>query len=113
MKQPHLRPFVSALLGAMLFTVTAFGQGPGRSLSAPREGFWVVESRPKQNCVVYFYNNESQLVYQEALNRKRLNIRRVDVHERLNAVLGQALTQWSATRRVQADRNWLAAEFSH
>jgi hypothetical protein len=63
---------------ALFLSLSAATLGNGRQSRAstsPREGFWVVESQPKQKCVVLFYNNDNQLIYKEVLAKKRLNIK--------------------------------------
>ncbi|GAB3260082.1 hypothetical protein GCM10027347_24140 [Larkinella harenae] len=91
-----------------------FGQAYDHQ-SAPRTGFWVVESQPKQKCVVHFYNDNNQLIYREEMARKRLNIKRVAIRKSLNTVLDQALRQWAQNPQsdtpLPANQQWLAAEF--
>ncbi|MFD1141755.1 hypothetical protein ACFQ4C_11580 [Larkinella insperata] len=95
---------------SLLLSAATFGQNP--STNAPREGFWVVESQPKKPCTAYFYTNDNQLIYQEALAKKQLNIKRATTRQRLNAVLEQALRQWALNQQaVPANQQWLASEF--
>ncbi|GAB3906188.1 hypothetical protein GCM10028803_38160 [Larkinella knui] len=112
--------FRLALLATTLFltlTVSSFGQGRQARLStAPSAGFWVVESQPKQKCVVFFYNDDNQLIYKEILAKKRLNLKQTKTKESLNAVLEQALQQWAISQKpggspIQSDQQWLATEF--
>ncbi|MFC5409628.1 hypothetical protein ACFPMF_09935 [Larkinella bovis] len=113
------RRAVAATSLLLALTTATFGQGRlSRTNVPPHEGFWVVESQPKKNCTVYFYNDANQLIYQEVLTKKQLNIKRPATQESLNAVLKQALQQWSLGQKtgheaVPANQQWLAAEFTH
>lgn len=107
-----------ALVATTLFlSVISMGQNrPYSTIDAPRDGFWVVESQPKKRCVVHFYNMDSQLIYQEVLGKRHLNIKRPAVRESLNAVLEQAMRQWAINQKtgnetVPTNQQWLAAEF--
>lgn len=99
---------------ALFLSVAVSGQN--RHPDPSRKGFWVVESQPKKPCTVYFYNNDHQLIYQEVLAKKQLNIRRAATRQSLNAVLDQALRQWAQNQQpdghpLLANQQWLASEF--
>lgn len=104
--------FRLALL-ALLFSTTSLAtqaQVPQTSF-VPREGFWVTESAPgSRQCIVRFYNNHKQLIYEETVAR-RLNIARLPVKRQLNAALEQAMFVWNATQKVPTDRQWVAIQF--
>lgn len=104
-------PIRLAFVATALFLSTAtFGQN--RPADAPREGFWVVESQPKKPCTAYFYTTANQLIYQESLSNKQLNIKRTSTRQRLNAVLDQALRQWALNQpSIPANQQWLASAF--
>ena len=113
-------PYRMALYATVFFLslpAFTFGQGrQNRQSISPRQGFWVVESQPKQNCVVFFYNDDNQLIYKENLAKKRLNLKQAKTRESLNAVLEQALQQWTVSQQpggaaMRADQQWLATEF--
>lgn len=59
----------------------------------PVKGSWVVESNVKdpKNHVVHFYNDELELIYQEKIAGKRLNIDRAKAKKALNEVLATVL----------------------
>lgn len=54
---------------------------------------WVVESNVKtpKNSIVKFYNANQELVYQEAVNGKKIKIERAKVREGLNQILKQII----------------------
>ncbi|WP_138989794.1 hypothetical protein [Larkinella sp. C7] len=114
---PHYR--LALFATALFLSLSAFSFGQGRQLrqsTSPRQGFWVVESQPKQNCIVFFYNDDNQLIYKENLAKKRLNLKQAKTRESLNAVLEQALQQWAISQQpggaaMPADQQWLATEF--
>ncbi|WP_460669702.1 hypothetical protein [Larkinella ripae] len=108
----HLRLALVAL--TLFLSVATFGQN--RKTNTARSGFWVVESQPKKQCTVYFYTDDNQLVYQEVLAKKQLNIKRATTRESLNTVLEQALRQWALNQQsgresIPTNQQWLAAEF--
>ncbi|KAA9354918.1 hypothetical protein [Larkinella humicola] len=114
---PHYRRTLFATAFFLSLAAFSLGQGrPNRPSISPRQGFWVVESQPKQNCVVFFYNDENQLIYKENLAKKRLNLKQAKTRESLNAVLEQALQQWTVSQQpggaaMPVDQQWLATEF--
>ncbi len=76
-----------------------------------REGSWVVEWTPKsRQCIVRFYNDQKQLIYEETLNRS-LNIARRQTKQNLNVALEQAMYVWNATHKTPTDRQWVAIQF--
>lgn len=76
-----------------------------------REGSWVVEWTPKsRQCIVRFYNDQKQLIYEETVDRS-LNIARRQTKQHLNVALEQAMYVWNATHKLPADRQWVAVQF--
>lgn len=114
----HFRLALLALTFFLSVTAATFGQGrQNRLTNSPREGYWVIESQPKQKSVALFYNDDNQLIYKEVLAKKRLNIKQTKTQESLNAVLEQALRQWATAQKpggspIQNDQQWLAAELN-
>lgn len=107
----YLRTTVVAILliaaSTSGFAQTKLAQAP---VVAP-EGSWVVEWTPKtRQCIVRFYNNQQQLIYQEIVDRP-LNIARRQTKQKLNVALEQAMYVWNATRKIPADRQWVAIQF--
>lgn len=79
---------------------------------ATREGSWVIEWTPKSRpCVVRFYNNHQELIYEETVDRP-LNIARRQTKRNLNVALEQAVYVWNATHKVPTDRQWVAIQFN-
>ena len=69
-----------------------------------REGSWVVEWTPKsRQCIVRFYNDQRQLIYEETMERS-LNIARRQTKQNLNVALEQAMYVWNATHKLPTDR---------
>ena len=114
---PHYRRTLFATAFFLSLSAFTFGQGrQTRQSTSPSQGFWVVESQPKQNCVVFFYTNDNQLIYKENLAKKRINLKQAKTREGLNAVLEQALQQWAVSQQpggaaMPTDQQWLATEF--
>ncbi|WP_420151117.1 hypothetical protein [Spirosoma sp.] len=105
----QIRLAVAAVL-CIAASFTAQAQTKKESL-APHEGFWVVESTPKnRQCTVRFYTNDQKLIYEETMNRK-LNINFKQTKRQLNAALEQAMFVWNATYKVPTDRQWVAVQF--
>jgi len=68
------------------------------------KGYWVIESNkqtPKQN-IVRFYNLNSELVYQENINGKRLNVNNNRTRKALNNTLQIALDVKKSTEPILA-----------
>lgn len=77
----------------------------------PRQGFWVIETPPKnRQCIVRFYTNDRKLIYEETLSRS-LNIARRQVKRQLDTALEQTMFVWNATHQVPTDHQWVAVQF--
>jgi hypothetical protein len=105
--------YLRLALLAILLTATSF-TAQAQKKQAPivaREGFWVIETPAKgKECIVRFYTNTNQLVYEEKVDR-RLNIAKNQTKRNLNAALEQAMFVWNATHKVPTDRQWVAIQF--
>lgn len=105
--------FLRLAVMAVLLSTASFST-QAQSKQAPvvsREGFWVIETPPKsRQCIVRFYNNQNQLIYEETIDR-RLNIARRQTKRNLNAALEQAIFVWNTTHKVPTDRQWVAIQF--
>lgn len=108
----YLRLAVMAILVATAsFSARAQTAKIKKAPIVAREGSWVIEWNPKDHhCLVRFYNNQQQLVYEEKVNR-RLNITRRQTQRSLNAALEQAMFVWNATHKMPTDRQWVAIQF--
>lgn len=102
-----------AVLATALFLST-FTLTPAQIRPQPatyREGSWVIEWTPKsRSCIVRFYNDQQQLIYEETINR-RLNITRRQTKRNLDVALDQAMYVWNATHKMLTDRQWVAVQF--
>jgi hypothetical protein len=109
----HTQSNLRFVLTAFLLLLAAVG-APAQTRpqpTVPHEGSWVIEWTPKsRSCVVRFYNDQRQLIYEETLNR-RLNIARRQTKRNLNVALDQAMYVWNATHKVPSDRQWVAVQF--
>ena len=61
------------------------------------KGYWVIESNVKtpKNSVIYFYNNDNELVYKEKLDGIRINWKKKRVLMHLKTVLEQSIASWN------------------
>lgn len=94
-----------ALLTAGLFTGAS-------AQSARSAGYWVTESNPglKTATTVRFYTEEHQLIYEETIDKVRLNIDRKKVVKRLNKALRLAMNDW-AQKKQHNEPRYVAALF--
>ena len=92
-----------------LFTLPATAQDEVRPTPSwvSDRGYWVVESR-SDSCIVHFYNNDNQLVYQERM-KGLLNTDRKRTKLRLTKELEQAVTAWEK-RRKSGEERWTAGK---
>ncbi len=105
----YLRLAVLAIL-ISLGPLTANAQARKVSL-ASQDGFWVIETPPHgRQCIVRFYNDQNQLIYEETLNRC-LKVNQLKTQRSLNVALEQALFVWKATHKMPMDRQWVAIQF--
>ena len=83
MKNTFKKTLLALLLGASAFTSSLAQQEP------ITQNYWVVETNLKQRdySIVRFYNQNHQLIYEEKLNGKYLNISRPRHVKRLNLAL--------------------------
>lgn len=77
------------------------------------KGYWQIESniyKPDKN-IVYFYNNENELVYKEHLEGIVLNLKKKYVKMRLKKALEIALQMWNRDRAMYSDRQLITRLF--
>lgn len=77
----------------------------------PEKGFYVLINNKDSMKVttVQFYNDEQQLIYEERLQGKKLNLDRKKVRRSLNSCLSKALLAWNYKKEVLLNKNWVAA----
>lgn len=90
-----------AFLAGLLLTQAAGAQTPTRE-TADTKGFWVIEGNPKKqhHTVIRYYNSERQLVAEEVVNKKWINLRRQRNIDMLNRRLAIRLTEDSTAQVV-------------
>jgi hypothetical protein len=92
LKNYVLAAFIVCASGVASAQEQAVNQRTPRFIS--EKGYWVIKSNVKQprEAVVYFYNLQHELVYEEEVKNARLNINRSRVKMRLKNALEQAIT---------------------
>jgi hypothetical protein len=76
----------------------------------PEKGFYVlINNKDSANATtVQFYNDNQQLIYEEKLMGRKLNLDRKKVRRSLNSCLNKALLAWNYKKEVLLDKNWVA-----
>ena len=98
-------------------SVKASAQEQTTPLETPRfvseKGYWVIKSNVKQpkEAVVYFYNLQNDLVYEEEVKNVALNIKRTKVKMRLKRALEQAIATHERGELAAKDDKIVAAIF--
>ena len=76
----------------LLFTLVSTGVlWAQKGKWAPKDGFWVVTTQPGTPAIVRFYDLQQHLIYEEKLDRERLDIRKRKVQKALYQTLQAAL----------------------
>lgn len=109
----------NSLLAALFIcgSLTASAQEKTGPVKTPRflseKGYWVIKSNVKQpkETVVYFYNLQNKLVYEEELKNVNLNIKRTKVKMRLKRALEQAIATHERGELAAKDDKIVAAIF--
>ena len=90
-----------------------FAQERYKKAKAPRwvseKGFWQIESSihtPERN-IVYFYNNESVLVYKENVNGVVFDLQKKSVKMRLKRALEAVIVASNRDTVHQNDQQWI------
>jgi hypothetical protein len=98
---------IAAFLGLLAFGSTAQESLPGELSVKPgwvsEKGYWVIESNVKtpKSAIVYFYNNENELVYKERVEGIKLNVKKDATKMKLKKVLETAVWAWEAKQPVK------------
>jgi hypothetical protein len=102
------------LLGVYFLLITLVTSAQTTDTKVPRwvpsKGFWVIESNihtPK-HATVYFYNNDGVLVYQEAVQGRRLKVENRSTRLHLAFVLQHSLNAWEKNRPLAGDQQLMA-----
>jgi hypothetical protein len=105
------------IAAAVLFSVTSsFAQNQSNSNTkdqaapAASKGFWVVESNINvpHKYVVHFYDGQKQLIYQENVDAKKIDVSRRKTQKQLNGILDKALANYTAKQAATTDMAWVS-----
>jgi hypothetical protein len=105
--------FLQAMKKLVVVVLLLAGIQTGAAAQSSRpSGYWVTESNPGQKTAttVRFYTEEHLLIYEEKVDKVRLNIERRRVVKRLNKALRLALNDW-AMKKQQNEPHYVAALF--
>ncbi|HEV8283477.1 MAG TPA: hypothetical protein VGQ09_04165 [Chitinophagaceae bacterium] len=74
------------------------------------KGYWTIESNIKtpKNSIIYFYNNENNLVYKEKIEGMKINLKRRKVLMHLKNVLEQSVIAWEKQHILKQDEMLVA-----
>ena len=110
-----MKKFISIFtLFLILSCISIFCFGQENQASIPKwvsdKGYWVVVSNIKtpENCVIYFYNNEKELLYKEKIEGIKINLKKRKVLMRLKNVLEKSLTAWGKQHLMKEDEMLVA-----
>jgi hypothetical protein len=78
-------------------------------------GYWVVESNNKTplSSIVYFYNNDNQLIYKEKLDGVRINIKKRKTLLGLRKILEASVLAWNEKQSPGENRLLVANTFKN
>lgn len=102
------------LLAGILLTgcLLLSAQGKAQKIPAyiPQNGFWMVVSniKVKKEAIVQYYNEEKELIYEEKIVGRRLNLKRKKTLICLKKVLDQALIAFNEEKHKIVDKHWTA-----
>ena len=96
----------------IFFYITGSAQRLPKYIS--ENGFWVVETnlhQPKSN-IVYFYNNNNELLYKEKVEGLKLRLNKWRVKMNLKKVLDQSLLAYEQQKKSRENEMLVAAVMS-
>ena len=102
---------IASVLGLLAFASKAQESLPGEVSTKPgwvsEKGYWVVESNVKtpKSAIVYFYNNDDVLVYQEKIEGVKLNLKKDATKMKLKTVLETAVWAWNVKQPVKESQS--------
>lgn len=81
------------MIGALLGIVISIGARAQEKKETANFAHWVIESNVKSPkiSVVKFYNDQQELIYQETISGKRMNIKRTKIKKGLDQALAQLI----------------------
>jgi hypothetical protein len=100
------------IAGLTLAATNSFAQQSHKRLPKyiSERGYWVIEGNvhnPRMHTI-WFYNNDNELVYKEAVNGVRLNPARRKVRMKLKQALETSITAWERNKFFQEDKGYVA-----
>jgi hypothetical protein len=109
MKKHFLTSMFALIISCI--SIVAFSQKKAKASfpASPKwvseKGYWVVENNKQtpKHSVIYFYDNNNELVYKEKIDNMRLNFKRKKVLLRLKSVLEQSVTSWQKQHIFKED----------
>jgi hypothetical protein len=99
--------FIIAIFFLSMFPKSNFAQ---KKSYVPEQGFWQLVSNvhEKKNTLVQFYDDSSNLIYEERITGVRMNIKRNKTLLHLKAALEKAMIAWNKTKETKYNNGLLA-----
>jgi hypothetical protein len=93
---------IVTVLACCCLSVSSFAQDeqPNYAPAVPKwvseKGYWIIESNIKtpENSIIYFYNNDNELVYKEKIEGVQINLKKKRVLMQLKTILEQSISAW-------------------
>jgi hypothetical protein len=92
---------IAISLSCLSFSSFAQDDQPNYAPAIPKwvseMGYWIIESNVKtpESSIIYFYNNDNELVYKEKIEGMRINLKKRRVLMHLKTVLEQSIIGWN------------------
>ncbi len=92
-----MKKYVSAMVASLALLIISNSADAQNKKYVPEKGFWVLESNihQKKNTIVRFYDDRSNLIYEETAMDVRMNIKRKKTLMFLKTGLEKALIAWN------------------
>jgi hypothetical protein len=114
-----MKKYINQLLAVIVFLFiysSSFAQDdePAYKPATPRwvsdKGFWVVERNiySPRNFIIYFYNNNSELVYKEKVQGVYLDLEKRRIKMNLKKALEVALLAWGKQQKILENESLVA-----
>lgn len=98
---------ISVIFFLSLFSATTFAQ---KKSYVPEKGYWVLVSNvhEKNNTTVRFYDDGSNLMYEEKVTGVKLNINRRKTLKHLKSALEKTMLAWNGSKEIKYNSGLLA-----
>ncbi|MFT3823946.1 MAG: hypothetical protein QM731_08495 [Chitinophagaceae bacterium] len=105
------KKFFAGILLTGLLLLSAQGKTQKIPPYIPDNGFWVIVTniKVKKEATVQYYNDDKELIYEEKIVGRRLNLKRKKTLLCLKKVLDHALSAFHEEKHKIVDKNWVAA----